>query len=58
MPDQTETVRRHLVAAINANPESRVSFQAGFGQVRTHPVPSADVNVIGFAAPPRLRADT
>jgi hypothetical protein len=51
MPDPTESVRRQLVAQINAQPGSREALEAEHGQVWDTSQMSEDFEAIGFAAP-------
>jgi hypothetical protein len=51
MIDETETIRRQLVAEINAVPGSRQFLEAQHGQVWDTQQLSDDFDVIGFAAP-------
>ena len=51
MSDPTETVRRELVAEINAEPGSREALEALHGQVWNTEELSRDFEVIGFMAP-------
>jgi hypothetical protein len=51
MTDPTETTRRQMLAAINAEPGSREYLEAKHGQVWTTLELSRDFEVIGFAAP-------
>lgn len=60
MSDPTETVRRHLVAEINAEPGSREYLEAKHGQVWDTAEMQEDFEAIGFSAPlivVRRRAD-
>ena len=51
MSDPTETVRRELVAEINAEPGSREALEALHGQVWNTEELSTDFEVLGFGAP-------
>ncbi len=51
MSDPTETVRRELVAEINAEPGSREALEALHGQVWNTEELSRDFEVLGFGAP-------
>jgi hypothetical protein len=51
MTDQTEDIRRELVAEINAQPGSREYLQAQHGHVWTTSELSDDFEVLGFRAP-------
>ena len=51
MSDPTETVRRELVAEINAEPGSRNALEALHGQVWNTEELSKDFEVLGFGAP-------
>ncbi len=51
MSDETEAIRRELVAEINAAPGSREALQAEHGQVWDTQELGRDYEVIGFAAP-------
>ncbi len=51
MPDPTETIRRHLVAEINAHPNSREALEAIHGEVWDTADLARDFEVLGFAAP-------
>ena len=51
MSDPTETVRRELVAEINAEPGSREALEALHGQVWNTEELSRDFEVLGFMAP-------
>ena len=51
MSDPTETVRRELVAEINAEPGSRNALEALHGQVWNTEELSRDFEVLGFGAP-------
>jgi hypothetical protein len=60
MSDPTETVRRQLVAEINAEPGSREYLEAKHGQVWDTSQMQEDFEPIGFSAPlivVRRRAD-
>ena len=60
MADQTETIRRELVAEINAAPGSREALEAEHGQVWDTDQMMEDFEAIGFGAPlvvVRRRAD-
>jgi len=51
MPDETESIRREMVAEINAEPGSRPDLEAKHGQVWDTSQLSEDFEVLGFAAP-------
>ena len=51
MNDQTETIRRQEVAAINADPGSREALEAKHGQVWDTNEMQEDFQVTGFLAP-------
>jgi hypothetical protein len=51
MTDQTESIRKEMVAEINAQPGSREYLEAKHGQVWDTGQLSDDFEVIGFAAP-------
>lgn len=51
MPDETESIRREMVAEINFAPGSRVDLEAKHGQVWDTSQLSNDFEVLGFAAP-------
>jgi hypothetical protein len=51
MADSTESIRKELVAEINARPGSREYLEAKHGQVWTTSELSDDFDVIGFMAP-------
>jgi hypothetical protein len=51
MPDETEDIRKQMVAEINAQPGSREYLEAKHGQVWNTSELSNDFEVIGFAAP-------
>ena len=51
MADQTETIRRELVAEINAAPGSREALEAEHGQVWDTDQMMEDFEAIGFGAP-------
>lgn len=60
MNDPTEAIRREQLAAINAEPGSRASLEATYGQVWDTRQLAEDFEVIGFMAPyvvVRRRAD-
>jgi hypothetical protein len=60
MSDPTESVRREMLAEINAEPGSREALEAEHGQVWDTNQLGDDFEVIGFAAPlivVRRRAD-
>ena len=56
MIDETETIRRQMVATINADPGSRPDLEAKHGQVWDTGQLKEDFQVLGFAAPLRRRA--
>lgn len=49
--DETEDIRRGMVAEINANPGSREALEAEHGQVWSTSELSQDFAVLSFAAP-------
>jgi hypothetical protein len=49
--DETETIRRQMVAEINADPGSRPDLEAKHGQVWDTSQLQDDFQVLGFAAP-------
>ena len=51
MSDETETIRRQMVAEINAEPGSRPDLEAKYGQVWDTSELRNDFEVLGFAAP-------
>ena len=51
MADETETIRREMVAEINAEPGSRLDLESKHGKVWDTTELSKDFEVIGFAAP-------
>ena len=51
MIDETEEVRRQMVAEINANPGSRADLESRYGQVWSTDEMCRDFQAIGFAAP-------
>jgi hypothetical protein len=51
MSDPTESIRKTLLAEINAEPGSREALEAEHGQVWDTGQLSEDFDVIGFAAP-------
>ena len=51
MPDETEAIRREMVATINAEPASRADLEAKHGQVWDTTELGRDFEVLGFAAP-------
>ena len=51
MTDETEDIRRQMLADINAEPGSREYLEAKHGQVWDTSELSRDFEVIGFAAP-------
>jgi hypothetical protein len=51
MSDETETIRKELVAQINAEPGSREALEVEHGQVWDTKQLGEDFDVIGFAAP-------
>jgi hypothetical protein len=60
MSDPTETIRRTMLAEINADPGSRAVLEAAHGDVWDTEQLSQDFEVIGFMAPlvvVRRRAD-
>ena len=60
MTDETEIIRRQMVATINANAGPRADLERQHGQVRDTSQLQEDFQVLGFAAPfvvVRRRAD-
>lgn len=51
MSDPTESIRREMLAEINAEPGSREALEAEHGQVWDTRQLGEDFDVIGFAAP-------
>ena len=51
MSDPTESIRKELLAEINAEPGSREALEAEHGQVWDTQQLGEDFDVIGFAAP-------
>jgi hypothetical protein len=51
MIDETETIRRQMVATINADPGSRADLEAKHGQVWDTSEMKHDFEVLGFSAP-------
>lgn len=51
MIDDTETIRRQMVATINADPGSRLDLEAKYGQVWDTSELRSDFEVLGFMAP-------
>jgi hypothetical protein len=51
MTDSTETIRRSMVAEINAEPGSRLALEAQHGQVWDTTELQNDFDVLGFMAP-------
>ena len=51
MTDETETIRREMVAAINHQPGSREYLEAKHGQVWDTSELQRDFDVLGFMAP-------
>ena len=51
MTDQTESIRKEMVAEINVQPGSREYLEAKHGQVWTTSELSDDFDVMGFMAP-------
>ena len=51
MIDETEAIRRQMVATINADPGSRPDLEAKHGQVWDTDQLKNDFQVLGFAAP-------
>lgn len=49
--DETEGIRRELVAAINAEPGSRAALEAEYGQVWDTDELTREFEVLGFMAP-------
>lgn len=51
MSDITESLRRQMVAEINANPNTRISLEQKYGQVWDTSELTTDYDVQGFMAP-------
>jgi hypothetical protein len=51
MSDPTESIRREMVAEINAEPGSRAALEAKYGQVWDTDQVRVEFEVIGFMAP-------
>jgi hypothetical protein len=51
MNDETENIRREMVAEINSQPGSREALEAAHGQVWDTQQLAADFEVLGFMAP-------
>jgi len=51
MIDETESIRREMVATINADPGSRADLESKHGQVWDTSELQNDFQVLGFAAP-------
>ena len=51
MTDETEMIRREMVATINAEPGSRADLESKHGQVWDTDEMCRDFEAIGFAAP-------
>jgi len=51
MIDETEPIRREMVATINSQPGSRADLEAKHGRVWDTSQLSEDFEVLGFAAP-------
>ena len=51
MNDETESIRREMVAEINSQPGSREALEAAHGQVWDTTQLAADFEVLGFMAP-------
>ena len=51
MCDETEGIRRQMVATINADPGSRLDLEAKHGQVWDTSELQNDFQVLGFSAP-------
>jgi len=51
MCDETETIRRQMVATINADPGSRPDLESKHGKVWDTSQLQDDFQVLGFAAP-------
>jgi hypothetical protein len=51
MSDETEAIRKELVAEINSQPGSREALEAEHGQVWDTRQLGEDYDVVGFAAP-------
>jgi hypothetical protein len=51
MCDETETIRREMVATINADPGSRADLEAKHGQIWNTSELQDDFQVLGFMAP-------
>jgi hypothetical protein len=55
MPDETESIRRQMVAEINANAGPRAELERQHRQVWNTDELTQDFEVMGFAAPPSRR---
>ena len=51
MADQTESIRREMIAEINTNPGSRKYLEQKYGQVWDTTELQHDFHVLGFMAP-------
>jgi len=51
MTDETEAIRREMVATINADPGSRPDLEAKYGQVWDTTQLTEDFEALGFMAP-------
>ena len=51
MPDKTETIRRQMIAEINADSGNRADLESKHGQVWDTSQLTEDFEVLGFAAP-------
>ena len=51
MADETEAIRREMVAEINADPGSRLDLESKHGKVWNTSELTQDFEVLGFAAP-------
>ena len=51
MCDETETIRRQMVASINAAPGSRADLESKYGKVWSTSELTEDFEVLGFMAP-------
>jgi hypothetical protein len=55
MSDDTESIRRQMVAEINANAGPRAELERQHGKVWDTDELTKDFEVLGFAAPPSRR---
>lgn len=51
MQDETEDIRRQLVAEINSNPQDRTALETSYTRVWTTPELTAEFTVRSFLAP-------